>query len=96
MGWRKGLTLLLAMAIVAPPAFAAANPPDPLWVPGLYDDADGDDVVVSVLTLSALADPPPATLRPPAPPVAASILPASEDRLHGTPSLPVSRAPPAA
>ncbi len=44
--------ILLAVATVIIPvlllALAYASPPDPAWIPGVYDDADGDDVIVQV------------------------------------------------
>jgi len=36
------------MALVLLPAIAFANPPDPSWIAGIYDGADGDDVVTFV------------------------------------------------
>jgi hypothetical protein len=32
------------------PRLAYASPPDPSWIPGLYDDGDHDDVVVLATT----------------------------------------------
>src|SRR5215469_3676461 len=44
--WRAILTLLpIALAIILLPAIAFASPPDPSWVAGIYDGADGDDIV---------------------------------------------------
>ena len=40
------VTIVLSLALL--PALAHATPPDPSWIPGLYDDADDDDVVVLV------------------------------------------------
>jgi len=48
-----GLGLLL-IGSVALPALAYASLPDPLWIPGVYDDADYDDVVT--LATSAAGD----------------------------------------
>ena len=39
------LVVLLLLAPVALPGLAHASPPDPTWIPGIYDDADGDDIV---------------------------------------------------
>jgi hypothetical protein len=36
---------------------AYASPPDALWVPGIYDNADFDDVVVLVALASGLVGP---------------------------------------
>jgi hypothetical protein len=44
--------VLLAVATLIVPALllvlAYASPPDPAWIPGVYDDADFDDVIVQV------------------------------------------------
>src|SRR5215831_8173422 len=37
------LSIIAALMLIAPIAFA--SPPDPLWIAGIYDGADGDDVV---------------------------------------------------
>jgi hypothetical protein len=42
-----GLVLTLAPAV---PVLAYASPPDPSWIPGIYDDADSDDVVTLVVS----------------------------------------------
>jgi hypothetical protein len=39
------LPILLAAALVTLTPLAFATPGDPLWMPGIYDDADQDDVV---------------------------------------------------
>jgi len=43
--------LLISLVIAGPatlPALAEASPPDPSWLPGIYDGADHDDVVVLI------------------------------------------------
>ena len=40
--------LLLLAALAIHPALAHASPPDPSWIPGIYDGADFDDVVLLV------------------------------------------------
>ncbi|HEX6078168.1 MAG TPA: hypothetical protein VF197_00970 [Methylomirabilota bacterium] len=45
---RALLALIVLAAGLALPALAQASPPDPSWIPGVYDDADFDDVVVRV------------------------------------------------
>ena len=37
------LLIIVALMLIAPIAFA--SPPDPSWIAGIYDGADGDDVV---------------------------------------------------
>ena len=49
------LTLLLVLGALLP--LAEASPPDPLWIAGIYDDADHDDVVALATSVAA-------TLRP--------------------------------
>src|SRR5689334_12971079 len=43
------VSALLVMASVITVPLAYASPPDPTWIPGLYDDADYDDVVGLVM-----------------------------------------------
>lgn len=48
---KPGRILLVGLLLILPPAvptLAHASPPDPSWIPGIYDDADGDDVVTFV------------------------------------------------
>jgi len=48
------LTLLpIALALILLPSIAFASPPDPSWIAGIYDGADGDDVVSLVYETSA-------------------------------------------
>jgi len=35
----------IAVVLILLPTIASASPPDPLWVAGIYDGADGDDIV---------------------------------------------------
>jgi hypothetical protein len=51
---RHGTILfVIALCIVLNP-LAAASPPDPTWISGLYDAADFDDVVIRIgLSVSA-------------------------------------------
>lgn len=48
------LLLLLLACLVSGTPLAYASPPDPTWMEGIYDDDDGDDVIVS-LTWAAWA-----------------------------------------
>ena len=45
--WRA-LALLLLACLSSVTPLADASPPDPTWTVRLYDDADGDDIVVSL------------------------------------------------
>ena len=62
-GW---LVILLVVGFTGLRALAAASPPDPIWLPGIYDDADFDDVVLAALALDGSRDDSPAALGPPA------------------------------
>lgn len=46
--WRGALVGSVLLVLTALPSLAYASPPDPSWIPGLYDDADYDDAVVLV------------------------------------------------
>ncbi|OLB99223.1 MAG: hypothetical protein AUH30_05440 [Candidatus Rokubacteria bacterium 13_1_40CM_68_15] len=45
---RRLVGLFLAAAILVLPPAAHASPPDQSWFPGLYDNADFDDVVLLI------------------------------------------------
>jgi hypothetical protein len=45
---RLALGLLLMACLTSVMPLAYASPPDPTWTEGIYDDADGDDVIVSL------------------------------------------------
>lgn len=45
----------VALCVLLNP-LAAASPPDPSWIPGLYDAADFDDVVTHIGTLASTCD----------------------------------------
>ena len=58
---RDGMTRrLVALAVVGvlagSPLMAYADPPDPTWIPGFWDDADCDDVIVRVTSTSSVAE----------------------------------------
>ncbi len=48
---------LISAVLVSIPTLAHASPPDPTWIPGIYDDADFDDVVGLVTSANALVEP---------------------------------------
>jgi len=45
----SALGLLVVLVALVP--LAGASPPDPLWIAGIYDGADSDDVVLAVTSL---------------------------------------------
>jgi hypothetical protein len=49
--------LLVALILLLRP-LAAAYPPDPVWIHGIYDDADLDDIVIHIDLLSSVCDSP--------------------------------------
>ena len=64
MRYRITLVALLGLALLALAALAHASPPDETWQPGVYDDADFDDVITLITLLSgAPPDAPAAVLR---------------------------------
>jgi len=55
-GWRGRAWVLGVLAILlALVPLANASPPDPLWLGGIYDAADYDDVVLAAGALESLA-----------------------------------------
>jgi hypothetical protein len=53
---RAALIALIAAVLATISGLAYASPPpDPTWIPGVYDDADFDDVVGLVTSAEALA-----------------------------------------
>jgi len=52
---RVAVLLAIALSILLNP-LAAASPPDSTWIPGLYDAADFDDVVIKIGLLASACD----------------------------------------
>ena len=57
---RVALIVLLAAALCGLSAVAFANPPEPLWLGGLFDAADADDALAAATWAEATAAGPPA------------------------------------
>lgn len=53
--WRGALAAAVALVFAALPAMGHARPPDPVWIEGLYDDGDQDDLVALATSTSAVA-----------------------------------------
>jgi hypothetical protein len=49
--------VLLTVITLAIPVVVAANPVDPSWIPGLYDDGDGDQLITHAMSPEALIGP---------------------------------------
>src|SRR2546425_9842273 len=56
MNGRRFLVLLVISTIIALTPLAHASPPDQTWIAGLYDNADYDDVVLSVTSSVGVVD----------------------------------------
>ena len=87
------VALLVLGFLVALVPLANASPPDPTWIPGIYDDADFDDVIGLVeLGAGLVVSVDPTDARPVPRPAVASVLPPeqapaspSADALHARP-----------
>jgi len=53
--WLCVLVLLVTLSALVP--LAEASPPDPLWIAGIYDSADHDEVIGLVTSAAAAAEP---------------------------------------
>src|SRR5215813_12151931 len=60
--WRAVFPIALTLILL--PAIAFASPPDPSWIAGIYDGADGDDIVNLVYETSAANAPAPSHVGP--------------------------------
>ena len=93
--WRPIFTLLpIALALILLPVIAFASPPDPSWIAGIYDGADGDDIVTLVYETAGVED----ALTGPVPPLPRSSeisIVSSPSTIHGLPACQFTRAPPA-
>jgi hypothetical protein len=88
-------TTVLVVATLS--SLAYASPPDPTWIPGVYDDADFDDVIWLVVMQKGLVDSEEVTSLHFLPPPALVLLATPEDvpASHSVPTL-HARAPPSA
>jgi len=69
------LVPLLSLVLLTLVAFAHASPPDQTWQPGIYDDADFDDVIARIVSWSGATPELPAGALGPLPVAAAAIAP---------------------
>jgi len=53
-GWDRVWVLALLALLITLLPFADASPPDPLWLAGIFDDADLDEVVGAVVSASGV------------------------------------------
>jgi hypothetical protein len=61
MRLERALGLLLFVCLISLTPLAYSSPPDPTWIEGVYDDADGDDIVVSLCGAAWVVQPAPQT-----------------------------------
>lgn len=94
---RIGLIALVVIAQAALSALAFASPANPSWIPGIYDNGDGDDVIgLAAAETGNLAPVVPAVLRP-GPPLIGRLLDCGKRAAHvRSASALCPRAPPAA
>ena len=52
----RSWALALLVVLIALVPLAHASPPDPVWIAGVYDDADFDEVVFAVDTSTGLVE----------------------------------------
>jgi len=60
---RGGLIILILAALATTSSLGYASPPDLSWIPGIYDDADFDDVVGLATSETSLVGPSPCPAR---------------------------------
>jgi hypothetical protein len=53
---QSALILLVVAIVVGLASLAQSSPPDPIWVPGFWDNADQDDVGILATSNCGLAD----------------------------------------
>jgi hypothetical protein len=44
----RALALMLFACLISVTPLAYGSPPDPTWIEGIYNDADGDNIIVSL------------------------------------------------
>ena len=94
---RAILVVVTLGVLVALTGLAYASPPDASWIPGIYDNADLDDVVVLVTAASGVVGPlDVARLHVIPPPTATAALPPEKTPVSACPAPLHARAPPLA
>src|SRR5437899_2607030 len=64
LGLKCSLTFVLLACLGGLSALAHASPPDPVWLPGIYDGADHDDEVALLTDTAAAGDSRPLSVEP--------------------------------
>jgi len=86
--------LLIALAWVLLRPLAAASPPDPTWIAGVYDDGDLDDVVIHIGGLVGVTATPDSAQHAPDGHAGALVLPAGVRSSVALPLTLLDRSPP--
>lgn len=94
---RAALGLILSGSLLLLASLAYASPTDPTWIPGVYDDADFDQIVDFIIAESGVVDlPRPQGLRPANELVVITVVGSDQDpALDPPPFSDAIRAPPA-
>lgn len=71
----RPIILVPALLFVVLRALAEVSAPDPLWIPGVYDDADGDAEVLQALGITGFPIEGPPDARPSATPASQPVAP---------------------
>ena len=53
---RRLIALAVVGVVVCSPLLAYADPPDPTWIGGFWDDADYDDVIIRITSTKSIAE----------------------------------------
>ena len=53
---RRLIAFAVVGVLVGSPLLAYADPPDPTWIAGFWDDADYDDVIVRIMSTSSVTE----------------------------------------
>ncbi len=56
--WERACSLVLLVVLFGLVPLAEASPPDPMWIAGIYDGGDFDEVVVAILSATGLVGTP--------------------------------------
>jgi len=86
-------SLAIVVALILLPAIAFASPPDQLWIAGIYDGADGDDIVTLVYETAGV-EAASTRLVPLLPRSSEILLVSGPSTIHALPACQSTRAPP--
>ena len=90
----SSILLPVVLGLIVLPAIAFASPPDPSWIAGIYDGADGDEIVNLIYETSAAGAAVSSYIRP-RPAIPGILIERITPRLPGSRLAQEPRAPPA-